>query len=69
MKKRTNAYERMKNKSKSSKIDFKSALKHEETYWVGAGGAAMLIAGIFDGGISVALAYGAKKLYDYNNGN
>ncbi len=66
----TNAYEEMKRKGKkgSGSLDFKSALKQEETYFVGAAGAAILFAGLIDGGVSVALAYGAKKLYDKNNG-
>lgn len=67
MGKRENAYTKMKNK-KNSSIDFKSVLKQEESYWFGAGGLAILFAGLIDGGVSVGLAYGAKKLYEHNNG-
>ena len=65
----TNAYEEMKRKGSKGMgtLDFKSALKQEETYFAAAGVAAVLFAGLIDGGVSVALAYGAKKLYDKNN--
>ena len=63
-----NAYQNMKNKKSGKSMNFQSALKQEETYFVGAAGVAILFAGILDGGVSVALAYGAKKLYDHNNG-
>jgi len=63
-----NAYEKMKNKGKKgSKLDFSSALKQEETYFMGAAIPAILFAGLIDGGVSIALAYGAKKLFDFNN--
>ena len=63
-----NAYERMKNKNKKGfKLNFSSALKQEETYFIGAAVPAILFAGLIDGGVSIALAYGAKKLFDYNN--
>ena len=65
-----NAYENMKNKAKKggSKIDFSSALKQEETYFAGAAIPAILFAGFIDGGVSIALAYGARKLYQKING-
>lgn len=69
MRNKTNAYERMKAKSKKgSGLNFKSLTKQEETYWVGAAIPAVLFAGLIDGGVSIALAYGAKKLYEHNNG-
>ena len=64
-----NAYEKMKSRTKKDgNLNFKSALKHEETYWVGAAVPAVLFAGLIDGGVSIALAYGARKLYEKNNG-
>ena len=68
MAKRENAYTKMKNKQAGKKLNFKSVIKSEETYWVGAAGAAVLFAGLIDGGVSIAFAYGAKKLYEHNNG-
>ena len=63
-----NAYDKMKNKNKKgSKLNFASALKQEETYFMGAAVPAILFAGLIDGGVSIALAYGAKKLFDHNN--
>ncbi len=65
-----NAYEKFKagKGKKGSGLSFKSALKQEETYWAGAAVPAILFAGLIDGGVSIALAYGASKLYKYNNG-
>lgn len=60
-----NAYDRF--KSKNGGFD-KSLLEKEETYFVGAAVPAILFAGILDGGVSVALAYGASKLYKMKNG-
>ena len=69
MRNKTNAYERIKSKSKkSSGLNFKSLKKQEETYWIGAAVPAILFAGLIDGGVSIALAYGARKLYEKNNG-
>jgi len=66
---RKNAYEKMKAKSKKSGgLNFKSALKQEETYWLGAAVPAILFAGLIDGGVTMALAYGARKLYEKHNG-
>lgn len=64
-----NAYDKMKNKGKKGSLNFSSALKQEETYWAGAGAAVVLMPfiSIIDGGFGLAVAYGAKKLYDYNN--
>jgi hypothetical protein len=66
--KNTNAYDRFKNTDLKKGIKLDSLLKREETYWIGAGAGAMLLVGIIDGGISVALAYGARKLYEKKNG-
>jgi len=69
MRNKQNAYEKMKSKSKKNgKLDFKSLTKQEETYWIGAAVPAILFAGLIDGGVSMALAYGARKLYEKNNG-
>lgn len=64
-----NAYEKMKAKQKKgSSLNFKSALKQEETYWAGAAIPAVLFAGFIDGGVSIAIAYGMNKLYKHNTG-
>lgn len=69
MRNKQNAYERMKSQTKKgSGLNFKSLTKKEETYWVGAAIPAILFAGLIDGGVSIALAYGARKLYEKNNG-
>ena len=68
MRTKQNAYEKMKSKGKSSGLNFKSLTKQEETYWIGAAVPAILFAGLVDGGVSIALAYGARKLYEKNNG-
>lgn len=69
MARNSDAYERMKDKmagvSSSSKAG--SLLKNESTYWIGAAGLAGLFVGFMDGGISVALAYGAKKIHEAAN--
>lgn len=63
----TDAYERMKDKmNKAGKTTDLS--KKEEVYWIGATIPAMLFAGFIDGGVSVAIAYAARKLYEMNNG-
>ena len=67
MARKGNAYEKMKSKGKGSKLNFKSALKQEETYWLGAAVPAILFAGLIDGGVTMAIAFGAKKLYEHNN--
>ena len=66
--KKQNAYDRLKSKSGSKKINFKNFMNYEETYFAGAAVPAVFIAGIFDGGISIALAYGAHKLFKQQNG-
>lgn len=66
--KKQNAYERMKKKSTKGKFNLADLKKDEDVYWVGATIPALLVAGLFDGGITMALAYGARKLYKYNTG-
>lgn len=64
-----NAYDRLKSKKGSnsgSLVD--NLLSKEETYWSGATALAILFAGIIDGGASIAIAYGARKLYEKRNG-
>ena len=65
-----NAYQKMKNKKSGKSINFQSALKKEETYWAGASLAVVVMPfiSIIDGGFGLAVAYGAKKLYDHSNG-
>lgn len=65
---KTTAYERLKNKSKKKVNLFDAINAKEETYWVGAAAGAVIFAGFIDGGVSVAIAYGARKLYEYQNG-
>ena len=65
---RQNAYERLKaNSAKASNFNMGSLAKKEETYWAGAAVPAVLFAGLVDGGVTMALAYGARKLYEINN--
>ena len=69
MRNKQNAYEKMKLRMKNKqKLNFDTLIKKEETYWVGAAIPAILFAGLIDGGVSIALAYGARKLYEINNG-
>lgn len=64
-----NAYDRLKSRTTSkSGVNLDALLKQEETYWIGAAIPAILFAGLLDGGVSIALAYGARKLYEKNNG-
>ena len=58
-----NAYTRMKSSNTAQGL-----LKHEETYFAAAAIPVVLIAGIFDGGLSLALFYGARQMYKKNNG-
>ena len=63
-----NVYDKMKSKrAKGGKLNFQSALKQEETYWIGAAIPAILFAGLIDGGVSIAFAYGARQLYKQYN--
>ena len=66
MRNKTSAYNRLKNKNTGSFA--KDIMKKEETYWFGAAVPAMLFAGFIDGGVSIAIAYAARKLYEMNNG-
>ena len=66
MRTKQNAYEKIKSK-RLSNSNFKSLAKQEEIYWIGATIPAVLFAGLIDGGVSIALAYGARKLYEKNN--
>ena len=58
-----NAYTRMKRLNAE-----KHFLDREETYFAGAAVPAVLFAGFIDGGISIALAYGARQLYKHRTG-
>lgn len=60
------AYERIRPKTRKKGIT--KLLKREETYFVGATIPAILFAGFIDGGVCMALAYGARKLYEAHNG-
>ena len=68
MKKRQNAYDKFRSKSNKKSFDLENLKKQEETYWIGATLPAMLVAGFFDGGISMIIAYGARQLYKHNTG-
>ena len=57
-------YEQLKSKRRQYNGQAESLLGKENTYWVGAGAISMLFFGFIDGGLSVAIAYGAKKLHE-----
>ena len=63
MSRTSNAYDRMKRANAQ-----KHFLDREETYFAGAAVPAILFAGLLDGGISIALAYGARQLYKKRTG-
>lgn len=69
MARNSDAYDRMKSKmtGKTDGFNMTNLGKKEGTYWFGAGAIASIVFGFVDGGVSVALAYGAKKLYEINN--
>lgn len=65
MSRNTNAYSRMKANNSTQRL-----LDKEETYFAGACLAVLLIpfVSVIDGGIGIAVAYGARKLYKNRTG-
>jgi len=62
MRRSKNSYSNLKNRRNLNKL-----LRQEEPYWIGAGALSMMLVGIIDGGVSVTIAYLAKKAYDKFN--